>query len=211
MNLKMNLPAPVGVLLKQRGAKVLRCGPNHTDIQNRFDRLYELYSDNVLYQIKRIVQDNDAADDLLQDVFVRAWAKREDLDDIVSHKSWLIRIGINLSLNYLRGQNRKRELLFTEYSDSDDENGYALQKALADFATPGPDTQLERKTQAELIRKLIDELPQDKRSVLEMFIQQDYGVREISKKLGIPQGTVKSRLHYGRKTLSGRIRDILSD
>ena len=189
----------------------MRCGSNRTDIQNHFNELYELYSGQVLYQIRRIVQDNDAADDLLQDVFVRAWDKRDDLDNIVSHKSWLIRIGINLSLNYLRGQNRKRELLFTECSDADDENGYALQKALADFTAPGPDTQLERKTQSELIQKLIDELPQDKRSVLEMFIQQDYSVREISKKLGIPHGTVKSRLHYGRKTLSGRIRDILSD
>ena len=165
----------------------------------------------MLYQIKRIVQDNHAADDLLQEVFIRVWEKREDWDAVISLKSWLIRIGINLSLNYLRGRNRRKELLFAEYSNADDEHEYVLKKALADFTAPGPDTQLERKTEQELIRKLIAELPQDKRHVLELFIQEELSVGEISKTLGIPDGTVKSRLHYGRKTLSGRIRDILHD
>ena len=186
-------------------------GSKRADARIRFEELFELHSEPVLYDIRRIVQDTDAADDLLQDVFVRARAKRDDWHSIESHKSWLIRIGINLSLNHLRGKNRKKELLFSEYTDNDQENAYALQKALADFATPGPDTQLERKTEQELIRKLISELPQDKRHVLELFAQQDYSVQEISRTLGIPDGTVKSRLHYGRKTLSGRIRDMLSD
>ena len=187
------------------------CGSKCSDARIRFERFYDQYSEHVLHHIRRIVQDTDAADDLLQDVFVRAWAKRDDWQSIESHKSWLIRIGINLSLNHLRGQNRKKELLFSEYTDDDQDNAYALQKALADFATPGPDTQLEQKTEQELIRKLISELPQDKRHVLEMFVQQDYSVQEISRKLGIPNGTVKSRLYYGRKALSGRIRDMLND
>ena len=182
-----------------------------SDDPAKFDRLYDQYSDQVLHQIKRIVQDGHASDDILQEVFVRAWEKREEWDTIVSFKSWLIRIGINLSLNYLRGQNRKKELPFTEYTDNSEVREQALQKALSDFYTPSPETQLERKARQELVQKLIGDLPQDKRLVFEMFVQQDFSVQEISKKLGIPNGTVKSRLHYGRKTLSARIREIVKD
>ena len=49
-----------------------------------------------------------------------------------------------------------------------------LQKALAGFATPGPDTQLERKTERELVRRVIGEMPEDKRHVFELFVQQDH-------------------------------------
>ena len=188
----------------------MHCGSNRSGDHIGFDNLYTQYSEAVLYQIKRIVQDNQIADDLLQEVFVRVWEKRDEWASISSPKSWIIRIGINLALNYLRGRNRKKERVFTEYNH-DDEGDYILQKALTDFASPGPATQLERKSEQELIRKLIGELPQDKRMVLELFAQEDYSVQEISDELGIPNGTVKSRLHYGRKTLSGRIREILRD
>ena len=122
-------------------------------------------------------------------------------------KSWLTRVGVNLALNFLRRRNRTKELLFGEYADEDTE--YVLQKALTDFATPGPESQLIRRSEREFIRSLVAELPEEKRLVLEMIDQQDFSIRDVSRRLGIPGGTVKSRLFYARKILSGKIRDAL--
>ena len=77
-----------------------------------FEKLYDRHSESVLFHIKRIVQDNQIAEDLLQEVYVRVWEKREEWASITSQKAWIIRIGINLALNYLRGKNRKKEHVF---------------------------------------------------------------------------------------------------
>ena len=119
-----------------------------------------------------------------------------------SPRSWLIRIAVNLSLNHLRASNRRREVSIANEDDVDEVTGYASKRALEDFTNPGPETQLIRNTEREMIRNLISNLPAEKRVVLEAIDQEDLTINETAERLGIPAGTVKSRLYYGRMAVS---------
>ena len=74
---------------------------------------------------------------------------------------------------------------------------------------PGPDIVCERNQMRETVRRLMRRLPEEKRIVLRLVHERDLSVREASEILGIPDGTVKSRLHYGRKTIGRELRRYL--
>ena len=76
-----------------------------------FENLYQSHVRELRSTIQRIVQEGDAAEDVLQDVFIRAWNQRDKLSEVQNLRGWLTRIAVNLSLNALRSRNRKREIL----------------------------------------------------------------------------------------------------
>ena len=174
-----------------------------------FENLYQSHVRELRSTIQRIVREGDAAEDVLQDVFIRAWNQKDKLSEVQNLRGWLTRIAVNLSLNALRSRNRKREILLGDRAS--DEDDYPIQKALADFSAPGPETELIRNSRMDTVRKLISELPPEKREVLQMIHQYDLSIQETSEKLGIPDGTVKSRLFYGRKMLLKQIREIFDE
>jgi RNA polymerase sigma-70 factor (ECF subfamily) len=174
-----------------------------------FEELYQRHAPELRTTIRRIVREIDAAEDVLQEVFIRAWNKKADLEGIHNPGGWLTRIAVNLSLNALRSRNRKREILLGNRVSEDD--NYAIQKSLADYTAPGPETELIRNTRINTVRKLISALPPEKRDVLKMVDQYDLSIQETSERLGIPDGTVKSRLYYGRRMLSEQIREIFDE
>ena len=174
-----------------------------------FNELYALHANRLRRSILRIVRQQDQAEDILQEVYIRAWAKSRDLSEIRNPANWLTKIAINLSLNHLRSVNRRRELTLGEGAVGED--NYAAQKALTDFSTPGPESELIRNSRVEVLRRLIADLPAEKREVLELVDQEDFSIRETSDRLGIPDGTVKSRLHYGRRILTERIKELLDE
>ena len=73
---------------------------------------------------------------------------------------------------------------------------------MIDTATLGPDALLEQAERREELRLLIQELPEEKREVLRMVHDSEMDIREVAEALGIPEGTVKSRLHYAAKRLA---------
>ena len=175
---------------------------NRPEFRRTFDELYEIHAAAVARHIRRLVREENIADDILQEVFIRAWAKRGEWPALKSPRSWLIRIAVNLSLNHLRASNRRREVSIANEDDVDEVTGYASKRALEDFTNPGPETQLIRNNEREMIRNLISNLPAEKRVVLEAIDQEDLTINETAERLGIPAGTVKSRLYYGRMAVS---------
>jgi RNA polymerase sigma-70 factor (ECF subfamily) len=171
-----------------------------------FESLYQRHAPEVLAAVRRIVREEDSAQDVLQEVFIRAWKHRDTLPEIRNLGSWLARIAVNLSLNALRARNRKRELFVGDRLT--DEEDHAMQRALADFATPGPEAELILNSRRDVLRRLIAELSAEQRAVIELVDLLDYSIRETSETLGIPDGTVKSRLFYGRRILSERARGM---
>lgn len=179
-----------------------------TSDREQFDELYEASAHAVELQIRRVVRDSGVTEDLLQETFLRAWQARDTWPRIRSFRHWLLRIGTNLALNYLRSRNRAKEVLLADQPPSE-ESEQSVEQAVADFTNPGPESVFARKSELDLVRKLIAELPEDKRIVMELVDQQDLSIREASDALDIPGGTVKSRLHYGRRRLTGRLRELL--
>ena len=73
---------------------------------------------------------------------------------------------------------------------------------MIDRAALGPDVQLERAEQRRILQALIDALSEEKREVFQMVYEDEVTLREVAKRLAIPEGTVKSRLFHARKQLA---------
>ena len=134
-----------------------------------------------LYRISRTILSSDAdCQDALQEALIKAWMRRGSLRDEGAFDAWLIRILINECRILSRGAKRHQH----------DE----LDEALA--APPAPDRALHDALRA---------LEEKYRLPVALHYVEGYRVEEIAKMLRAPVGTVKSRLHYGRRLLKDRL------
>jgi len=162
-----------------------------------FDVLMQRYSRQVKVHLLRIVRDEAAADDLAQDVALRVWERASQWNGQGPFRAWLMRVATNLALNHLRSIRRKRErpLALPERSaEEDDEN--LVPGWMIDTSSLGPAEVVDLAEQKELLRDLLKTLPEEKRQVLQMVHEEGMDLTEVAEAMGVPVGTVKSRLHY---------------
>jgi RNA polymerase sigma-70 factor, ECF subfamily len=177
-----------------------------------FDALFRRYASRLRARLQRIVQDPIAVEDLLQEAFFRVWTRADRYKGRGPVAAWLYRIASNLALNHLRSTRRRRELpLEGPAVDDPDEEMATLSSRIAESAMPGPEAEFEQAELRQEVERLVRELPESKRDVLRLVHGQELSVDEAAAALGVPAGTVKSRLFYGRKALEQRLRDYLED
>jgi len=169
-----------------------------------FEALYRRHSAYVRRVLLGIVRDAAAADDLLQEVFIRVWGRAGQWDGRGPLKAWVLRVATNLALNHLRSVRRRRERPLEEPIETQDEE-YESQVPgwMVDTATLGPDAVVERMEQRRLLWQFVDDLPEEKREVIRMIHDAEMEIREVAERLEVPEGTVKSRLHHARRHLAG--------
>ncbi len=168
-----------------------------------FEVLFKRYGEAVCRHLTGIVRDRSTADDLVQEVFLRVWNRAGQWDRRGPFKSWLYRIATNLALNHLRAVRRRRERpLELPPEPEDEEDDFRIPGWMMDAAALGPDAILEQVEARRLLWRFVDELPEEKREVVRMVHDAELEIREVSERLGVPEGTVKSRLHHARKRLA---------
>jgi RNA polymerase sigma-70 factor (ECF subfamily) len=166
-----------------------------------FELLLGRYRELIQRHIGRIVRDDCAAEDLAQEVFLRVWVRSEQWDGRGAFRAWLFRIATNLGLNHLRTVGRRRERPLELSPDPGDVDGESpLPGWMIDSL--GPDAQFALAEQRERLRRLVADLPEEKREVFRMVVEAEMETREVAETLGIPEGTVRSRLHHARKRLA---------
>lgn len=134
-----------------------------------------------LYRISRTILSGDAdCQDALQEALIKAWMRRESLRSEAAFDAWLIRILINECRILARGAKRHRH--------------EELDEALA--APPAPDRALS---------DALNSLAEKYRLPVALHYAEGYRVEEIARMLRSPVGTIKSRMHYGRKLLKDRL------
>ena len=177
-----------------------------------FETLFARYSAPVRQHILSIVRAESAAEDLVQEVFLRVWTRAEQWNGQGEFKGWLFRIATNLALNHLRTVRRRRqEPLETPPDEFDDEEERPPDPDwMVDTSSHGPEVMVEQAEQSQLLWQLVDGLPQEKREVLHLIYQKEMALREAAIELGIPEGTVKSRLYYSIKHLAREWKEIAS-
>jgi RNA polymerase sigma-70 factor, ECF subfamily len=174
-----------------------------------FEVLFARYREILRRYLARTVKDDAAADDLVQEVFLRVWTRAAQWDGQGSFKAWLFRIGMNLALNHLRGARRRGERPLEVGPEDEREEGEAVEPGwLIDLSTPAPEAVLEQEERQRQVRLLVDALPWEKREVFRMAHEAQMEMHEIADALGIPEGTVKSRLYYARKRLAQAWREL---
>jgi RNA polymerase sigma-70 factor (ECF subfamily) len=152
--------------------------------------------------LRAMVRNSEDAEDLVQETFVRAYRFLHRFDQTRPFGPWLLRIGSNLARNHLRRARRTATLSLDEGPAGGDEDGYEGEW-LADHRS------LEELAHRDLLaatRAALERLEPDQRVVLEMRLIGEMSYKEIAEALGIPIGTVMSRLSRGRGQLQAELR-----
>jgi RNA polymerase sigma-70 factor (ECF subfamily) len=148
---------------------------------------------DAIYRISLAITGDEAdARDTTQDTFVTAWRKIRDLRNPDRFDAWLQRIAVNTARMTLRARARRR---VREIPAGD----IAAIATTADRTTP-PD-----RNDGDLLAGALDRLPLEQREILVLHHLEGYGVQELAEILGIPAGTVKSRLHTARHALGAAL------
>jgi RNA polymerase sigma-70 factor (ECF subfamily) len=147
----------------------------------------------------RVLRDEEGARDVVQDAFLKAWGSLDRFEGRSGFYTWLYRIVMNLCLDRRRRSRTRREVEWSEAADAE-----AGTPALADSGA-APDEALDRSQLRGLLARAIQALPDDARRTIELREIDGLSYQEIAQALGIPKGTVMSRLHYARRRLAAAL------
>ncbi|MEP7357130.1 MAG: sigma-70 family RNA polymerase sigma factor [Anaerolineales bacterium] len=136
-----------------------------------------------------ITRDQDAAEDILQDVFLRLHTYVHRVDTSLPLSPWLYRITVNLSYTWVTRRNKWMAPL-EDFVDQ-----------LIGPAKYCPEPEAERRDETRSMQRAIDALPFNQRVVIVLYYLNELSLQEIGTILSVPVGTIKSRLHYGRENL----------
>jgi len=167
-----------------------------------FSRLYDRYEKPLFNFICQYVGDHEAAQDVFQETFIRAYRKLHRYQLGTNFSAWLHRIAINQSKDEFK-RRRRRPISSVAQSDSGEETD--LLATLADQANT-PEEALTRKETAARVRKALTRLTNDHMQVILLYVFRGMAYKDIAETLAIPIGTVKSRMHYAIKEL-GKVLD----
>lgn len=161
------------------------------ELVRRFERpVYSL--------VVRMVQDPGTAEDLAQEVFVKAFRRLETFDPKWKFSSWLFKIAHNTTIDHLR---RGAPETVPLEAEADGERG-SLAAVLADETGEDPGAAAERRDLGRSLEKAIARLRPDYRQAVLMFYVHGASYQEICEVTGQPLGTVKTNLHRARKELA---------
>lgn len=165
--------------------------------------LVERYQGRIYAVIYGMVRNPEDARDLSQDAFVKAYHNLSRFRLQSSFYTWLCRIAMNVAIDHLR---RRKVRQAEEFDDgvATHETGGVISLA---HHRNDPARELERKRLRERLAAALDELPEQQKQVIVLREVEGLSYKEIAEVVGIPEGTVMSRLYYARKKLQAALRE----
>lgn len=165
--------------------------------QRAFTILYDNYSAALYGIILKVVRDEDTAADVLQDSFVKIW---RNIDSYTSTKgslfTWLLNVSRNTAIDKIRSQ---------DYQQSQQNQPLESSVSMVDSSS-----QIETQVDAIGLRKVINTLRPEYRTLIELIYFQGYTQAEVSEELGVPLGTVKTRVKAALTQLRGLVAVLLA-
>lgn len=154
-----------------------------------FNVLLKTYSQPVYWQIRKMVMSHDDANDLVQNVFLKAWNNLHNFRGDAKLSTWLFKIAINESINFVNKE--KQRLKLSE--DADDT--FLLNNIEADSFFDGDALKIE-------LHEAIEKLPEKQKLVFKMRYFDDMKYEEMSDILGTSVGALKASYHHAVKKVS---------
>ncbi len=166
-----------------------------------FRKLVEKYKKPAFYIALGLVGNRDDAYDLSQEAFIRVYTNMARFNPRHRFFSWFYAILSNLCKNYLRGRQIRQGYLKDRELDPDptDLGGIAQQ----------PDLLLEKNERSRRLWEEINRLPFESKEIIILKHFHGFSYKEISAMLGIPVGTVMSRLYYARRKLKDNLKGVI--
>lgn len=154
---------------------------------------YTKYKTQVFRTALAITRDSSAAEDILQECFLRFYTHVDRLDETRPLAPWLYRVVVNLSYNWVT--RRSRWVAPLEHT---------IERLRADSKS-SPENVVEQNELQQIVREALDSLKFGHRVVLVLFYLGGFSLKEVAYILDLPEGTVKSRLYYGRERLRAHL------
>jgi len=151
---------------------------------------------NVAY---KFVGKQDEAEDLTQDIFLKIFKALATFDRRANFQTWIISISRNLCIDHYRSVRKERQTIARDVDSRD------LQPASSDRS---PHAVAEHQDLRAMLRQALETLPSTLRTAVVLRDLQELSYQEIAERLGLPEGTVKSRINRGRIELAHQLRRL---
>ena len=160
---------------------------------NAFSFIVKRYKDMVYTVVYRIIRNNEDAEEIAQDVFIKAYQNLKQFREKSRFSTWLYRIAYNMAISKLR--KRKVQTI--------DINAYG-NEFVENENIPGLDDRISEKRQKEIIKTILEELPPEESTLITLYYNDNRNTEEISKITGLSISNVKVKLHRIRKKIGCR-------
>jgi RNA polymerase sigma-70 factor, ECF subfamily len=163
--------------------------------EKAFEELYRRYGQKLFgYFYKMLWGNREQAEDCVQELFLRVIRYKGNYDADRKFSTWLYSIAFNICKN----EYRKQEMI-QKVQPREKEDRPVAQSLQAEM-------QVDMKRFAGAVKKELQELDEEKKTLFILRFEEQYSVPEISRIMNIPEGTVKSRIFYLLKLLSGKLK-----
>ena len=159
-----------------------------------FGDVIRIYSEPLYWQIRRMVNNHDDANDLLQNTFMKAWGAIENFRGEAKLSTWLHKIAINESITFLEKERKRLNISL------DDEESYLINTIEADSNIDGDELAMK-------LRKAIASLPEKQRLVFNMKYYDEMKYEQMSEILGTSVGALKASYHLAVKKIEQYFED----
>jgi RNA polymerase sigma-70 factor (ECF subfamily) len=170
--------------------------------QSAWDVIVRTYWRKVFNVAYRFVGTYDEAEDLTQEIFLKVFRSLATFDRRANFQTWLISVSRNLCIDRYRSGRRDREVFAREVDAA------TLQ---AESAGPSPHARVETQDRVALLREALHGLSPALRTAVLLRDIHELSYHEIAEKLGIAEGTVKSRINRGRAELARQIERLRAE
>ncbi len=170
-----------------------------------FRGLVERFQGRIYAHIYGMIRNREEARDLTQESFVKAFRNIGGFRREAKFTTWLYRIASNVTIDHIRKQRRMRTTEFDERIGHADQGDEVWEP---DHLKRSPGRDLQRQRLYGRIMAAMQKLPDDQRQVVLLREIEGFSYREIAETMGIPEGTVMSRLFYARKKLQVLLGDL---
>lgn len=173
-----------------------------------FRELVERYQRRVLAVVTGMLHDREAAMEVTQEAFIKAYRSLPRFRGQASFYTWIYRIAVNLSIDYQRREWRKPVVDTHRIGEDGSIGESAIDRASDEHPTADPFENTKDSELRDRLREAIDELTPDHRAVILLREVEGLSYEEISQVMQCSKGTVMSRLHYARKKLQTRLKEF---
>lgn len=168
-----------------------------------FEREAMPHTDALYRTALRMTKNDNDAEDLVQETMVKAYRFWDKFEQGSNCRAWLFKIMTNIFINDYRSKSRAPQSV--DVDDIDD--NYLYSQLVTQSDEDNPERKLFAKIFDEDVRKAIEELPDDFRLVVVLSFLEGFAYQEIAEIADLQLGTVKSRLHRGRRLLQKKLMD----
>ena len=169
--------------------------------ENAYIELVNRYRDKILNFIFNYVRDFEISEDITQDTMIKLYQKKHYYKEIAKLSTWLYTIAKNLANTELRRRKIRKTIILSHISK--DDKPYDIPSD-----QPGTHQEIESEITSKIIRNAIDQLTDKFKTVIILRDIQELSYEDISSIVGVPIGTIKSRINRARLQLQADLKHL---